>query len=233
MDFGDDNLTYPILEQGGIGIISVASHLVGKELNQMVALALAGKKREAQAIHDRLMPLFEGIFVSSYPIPVKAALAMIGWPVGGLRLPLIEANEEEKAVVRKVLEKEMKLLSKQQKYEEAKIIRNKIQTLDYITQKRIGEEKFIENPNLIEDIRDKELESLKKLIVANGYEINNLSRIECFDIAHISGAAPTASMVVLINGEKENSQYRHFKIKQKKSQIVVSCFGIRYSGLDI
>ncbi|OGC25490.1 4-hydroxy-tetrahydrodipicolinate synthase [candidate division WOR-1 bacterium RIFOXYB2_FULL_42_35] len=106
---GDDNLTLPIIERGGVGVISVASHLVGKELNQMVALALAGKKREAQAIHDRLMPLFEAIFVTSNPIPVKAALAMIGWPVGGLRLPLIEANEEEKAVVRKVLE-DLKIL---------------------------------------------------------------------------------------------------------------------------
>ncbi len=106
---GDDNLTLPIIERGGVGVISVASHLVGKELNQMVALALAGKKREAQAIHDRLMPLFEAIFVTSNPIPVKAALAMIGWPVGGLRFPLIEANEEEKAVVRKVLE-DLKIL---------------------------------------------------------------------------------------------------------------------------
>jgi len=106
---GDDNLTYPILERGGIGVISVASHLVGKEINQMVKLFLQGKKKEAKAIHDKLMPLFEGIFVTTNPIPVKAALEMIGFPVGGLRLPLIDANEKEKETVRKVL-KDLKLI---------------------------------------------------------------------------------------------------------------------------
>ena len=100
---GDDNLTLPILERGGVGIISVAAHLVGNEIKQMVDLFLAGKKAQAQAIHDRLMPLFEAIFVTTNPIPVKAALAMIGFPVGGLRLPMIEANDQEKAVVKKAL----------------------------------------------------------------------------------------------------------------------------------
>ena len=100
---GDDNLTLPILERGGIGVISVASHLVGKEIKQMVSLFLTGKKAEAKAIHDKLMPLFEAIFVTTNPIPIKAALEMIGFPVGGLRLPLIEANEKEKATVKKAL----------------------------------------------------------------------------------------------------------------------------------
>jgi 4-hydroxy-tetrahydrodipicolinate synthase len=100
---GDDNLTLPILERGGIGVVSVASHLVGKEIKQMVGLFLAGKTSEAKAINDRLMPLFEALFVTTNPIPVKAALAMVGLPVGALRLPLIEASEQEKAVVRKVL----------------------------------------------------------------------------------------------------------------------------------
>lgn len=100
---GDDNLTYPILERGGIGVISVASHLVGKDINQMVSLFLAGKKAEAKAIHDKLMPLFDAIFVTTNPIPIKAALEMIGFAVGGLRLPLIEANQKEKDTVKKVL----------------------------------------------------------------------------------------------------------------------------------
>lgn len=100
---GDDNLTYPIMERGGIGVISVAAHLVGKDIKKMTELFLLGKKAEAKAIHDRLMPLFEAIFVTTNPIPVKAALAMIGLPVGGLRLPLIEANDKEKAVVNKAL----------------------------------------------------------------------------------------------------------------------------------
>jgi 4-hydroxy-tetrahydrodipicolinate synthase len=100
---GDDNLTYPILERGGIGVISVASHLVGKEIRKMVDLFLQGKKKEAKTIHDKLMPLFEAIFVTTNPIPIKAALEMVGFPVGGLRLPLIEANQKEKEVVRKAL----------------------------------------------------------------------------------------------------------------------------------
>lgn len=100
---GDDNLTYPILERGGIGVISVASHLVGKEIKRMVDLFLQGKKDEAKAMHDKLMPLFEAIFVTTNPIPIKAALEMVGFPVGGLRLPLIEANQKEKETVRKAL----------------------------------------------------------------------------------------------------------------------------------
>jgi 4-hydroxy-tetrahydrodipicolinate synthase len=100
---GDDNLTYPILERGGIGVISVASHVAGREIKKMVTLFLEGKKEEAKAIHDKLMPLFEAIFVTTNPIPIKAALEMVGFPVGGLRLPLIEANQKEKEVVRKAL----------------------------------------------------------------------------------------------------------------------------------
>lgn len=100
---GDDNLTYPIMERGGIGVISVASHLAGPEIKKMVSLFLEGKKAEARKIHDRLMPLFEGIFITTNPIPVKAALNMIGHNVGGVRLPLVDATEAEKASVRKVL----------------------------------------------------------------------------------------------------------------------------------
>jgi len=100
---GDDNLTLPILERGGIGVISVASHLAGKDIRQMVDLFFEGKKEKALAMHNKLMPLFEAIFVTTNPIPVKAALSMIGWPVGGLRLPLIEASDKEKETVRKAL----------------------------------------------------------------------------------------------------------------------------------
>lgn len=100
---GDDNLTYPIMERGGIGVISVAAHLAGKEIKKMVTLFLQGKKDEAKEIHDRLMPLFKGLFITTNPIPVKAALNMIGYQVGGVRLPLVDATEEEKASVMKVL----------------------------------------------------------------------------------------------------------------------------------
>lgn len=114
-------------------------------------------------------------------------------------------------LVRKNLEKEMKSLSKLEKYEEAKIAREKIKALDYITQQKIDTQKFLDNPNLTEDIRSGELENLSQIT-----KINNLNRIECYDVAHLSGSLPTASMVVAIDGNMENSQYRHFKIKQSK-----------------
>jgi len=100
---GDDNLTLPIMERGGIGIISVASHLVGKKIKEMVSLFLRGEKEGAKELNDKLMPLFEAIFVTTNPIPVKAGLAMIGFPVGGVRLPLVDATDQEKEVVRKAL----------------------------------------------------------------------------------------------------------------------------------
>jgi excinuclease ABC subunit C len=116
-------------------------------------------------------------------------------------------------VVRKSLEREMNELSKKQEYEQAMVVRERIKTLDYITQERIDTHEFLQNPNLVDDIRKDELESLSKLI-----KVDKLNRIECFDIAHLSGVSATASMVVLINGEKENSEYKHFKVKQKNGQ---------------
>lgn len=100
---GDDNLTYPIMERGGIGIISVAAHIVGNDIKKMVSLFLEGKKAEAKAISDRLMPMFEAMFITTNPIPVKACVEMIGFPVGGLRLPMIKANQQEKDKLKKVL----------------------------------------------------------------------------------------------------------------------------------
>jgi excinuclease ABC subunit C len=115
--------------------------------------------------------------------------------------------------VRNSLEKEMLAYSRDMAFEEAKTLRDRIKTLDYITQEKISTEKFIENPNLTEDIRSLEIKKLGELV-----KLDKLERIECFDIAHLSGISATASMVVLINGEKENSEYRHFKVKQKNGQ---------------
>jgi 4-hydroxy-tetrahydrodipicolinate synthase len=106
---GDDDKTYDVLERGGYGIISVASHIAGKEIKKMCELYHAGKKDEAAKINERLSPLFKVLFITTNPTPVKAALAMIGQPVGGLRLPLIEANESEKEQIRKVL-KDLKFI---------------------------------------------------------------------------------------------------------------------------
>jgi len=120
--------------------------------------------------------------------------------------------------VRKSLEIEMNNFSKQQKYEEAAIIRERIKTLDYITQERIDTQEFLQNPNLVDDIRKEELENLRTLLTVHGSQSTNLHRIECFDIAHLSGVSATASMVVLTNGEKDNTEYKHFKVKQKNGQ---------------
>lgn len=117
------------------------------------------------------------------------------------------------SIVRKQLENKMNHLSKEQKYEEAVLVRDKIKMLDYITQEKTDTSEFLENPNLNEDIRYEELSTLVKLT-----KVNKLNRIECYDVAHISGVSATASMVVLINGEKENSEYKHFKIKQQNKQ---------------
>ena len=115
----------------------------------------------------------------------------------------------------KSLEKEMNLLSKSEKYEKAEIVRNQVESLKYITQKRISESEFLENPNLSEDIKNNELNALRNLL-----NINNVSRIECYDVSHISGYFATASMVTFINGEAEKSLYRRFKIINSKNNDV-------------
>lgn len=97
---GDDSLTLPILAVGGVGIVSVAGHLVGKEIHQMVDHFFAGRVHEAMAMHLRLFPLFKALFITSNPVPLKAAMALVGFPVGGVRLPLVEANTKEIEVLR-------------------------------------------------------------------------------------------------------------------------------------
>lgn len=100
---GDDSLALPMMKVGAVGVISVASHIAGKEIAAMIAAFHAGDIKKAEAIHNRLMPLFNVLFITANPTPVKAALAMIGLPAGIPRLPLIEATDGEKAQVRQVL----------------------------------------------------------------------------------------------------------------------------------
>ena len=85
---GDDSLTLPLLAIGGYGVISVASHLVGKQLQQMIQAFATGQVQTATQIHLQLLPLFKSLFLSTNPIPVKAALRIQGWDVGLTRLPL-------------------------------------------------------------------------------------------------------------------------------------------------
>ena len=119
--------------------------------------------------------------------------------------------------VKKDLRKNMKKASFLENYEEALGYREAINKFAYITQPITDVGEFLKNPNLAEDIRGKELQSLKVLLEKNGIHIPKLSRIECYDIAHLAGTNPTASMVTFINGAKEPSLYRHFRIRRAKA----------------
>lgn len=96
---GDDSLTLPILSIGGAGIISVVAHVAGKDLRKMVDAYFAGNVAEAQEINMKLYDIFKTMFITSNPVPVKYALNRIGINVGGVRLPLFEANDAEKTKI--------------------------------------------------------------------------------------------------------------------------------------
>ncbi len=100
---GDDSLTLPILAVGGTGIVSVASHLVGREIQQMVRAYEQGEVARALQLHLRLLPLFKVLFITTNPVPLKAALNLSGIPVGRPRLPLVEATPKEKEQIQHVL----------------------------------------------------------------------------------------------------------------------------------
>jgi 4-hydroxy-tetrahydrodipicolinate synthase len=92
-----------MLSIGGYGIISVASHLVGLQIKDMINKFLAGKVAEAASIHLNLMPLMKVLFVVSNPIPVKYALNQIGFRVGRPRLPLVEPDSKSAALIKETL----------------------------------------------------------------------------------------------------------------------------------
>jgi len=100
---GNDSDTFHILALGGYGIISVASHLVGKQIKEMIDNFLSGKITEAASIHHRLLPLIDALFIVSNPIPVKYALNHIGFYVGKPRLPLTEPDEKSAALIKNTL----------------------------------------------------------------------------------------------------------------------------------
>jgi len=100
---GDDSLTLPMMAVGAQGVISVASHLVGDRLQQMIRAFEQGQVQAAIQIHLQLFPLFKALFHVTNPIPVKAALAMQGWKVGGTRLPLADKSETLSQILHSVL----------------------------------------------------------------------------------------------------------------------------------
>ena len=106
---GDDALTLSFLEAGAEGVVSVASHCVGIQLQEMVSFYHQEEYIEAEKINKKLKPLFDVLFITSNPVPVKAALRLMGMDVGSVRLPLVEANELEVTQINDVLAR-LKLL---------------------------------------------------------------------------------------------------------------------------
>jgi 4-hydroxy-tetrahydrodipicolinate synthase len=102
---GNDDLLLPFLEVGGAGGIFVFTHIVGTRVKELIGRFRDGDPDGATAIEEELRPVVEALAATTNPIPVKAALNMLGFDVGGLRLPLVEATEEEKIVIRAGLER--------------------------------------------------------------------------------------------------------------------------------
>ena len=94
---GDDSLTLPMLALGAVGVVSVASHLIGNEIQAMIKAFKAGNVAEAAALHHKYYPVFKKIFMAPNPIPVKTALAKKGLMEENVRLPLVCLDDKQKA----------------------------------------------------------------------------------------------------------------------------------------
>jgi 4-hydroxy-tetrahydrodipicolinate synthase len=93
---GDDGITLPVLSIGGAGVVSVASHIIGNEMQQMIAAFEAGEFAKAAKLHQKLLPIMKGLFAAPNPVPVKTALQLKGLDVGSVRLPLVPLTEQER-----------------------------------------------------------------------------------------------------------------------------------------
>lgn len=100
---GDDSMTLPALSVGGYGVVSVSSHVVGREMGRMIDAFLEGDNKTATEIHLKLLGIFNKLFIVANPIPVKAALNLMDISVGGLRLPLTSAKSNILDILRKEL----------------------------------------------------------------------------------------------------------------------------------
>ncbi|MBI2915165.1 MAG: 4-hydroxy-tetrahydrodipicolinate synthase [Firmicutes bacterium] len=101
---GDDSLTLPILSVGGTGVVSVASHIVGRRLKEMINAFQDGKVKQATKIHLELYPLLKALFVTTNPIPVKRAVSLSGFDAGPVRPPLVELTDKEREILRGALQ---------------------------------------------------------------------------------------------------------------------------------
>lgn len=102
---GDDSLTLPTLAVGGVGVISVAAHIVGKRMQEMIAAFSNQDMIKAQAIQAELIPFFKTMFITTNPIPVKTAVNLLGLNCGAFRLPLIPPTASELEQVKHIMQK--------------------------------------------------------------------------------------------------------------------------------
>ena len=108
---GDDPLTLPMMSLGAYGVISVASHLIGSKIKEMITLFKAGKNEEALKIHRECYPVFKKLFIAPNPTPLKYALVEAGViSSDNVRLPLVKINADQQAVINKLLKDSAKLL---------------------------------------------------------------------------------------------------------------------------
>jgi len=101
---GDDSLTLPMMSVGAVGVISVASNLIPREITEMTHAALKGDFARAGRIHAKLLPIFKDLFIETNPIPVKAAMAMMGLIEEAYRLPLVSMSDANRAQLKKTLQ---------------------------------------------------------------------------------------------------------------------------------
>ncbi|MGE7716725.1 4-hydroxy-tetrahydrodipicolinate synthase [Priestia megaterium] len=101
---GDDGLTIPVLAIGGAGVISVASHIIGNDMQEMINAFKNGDVQKAAATHRNLLPIMRALFIAPSPSPVKAALNLNGIQVGGVRLPMVPLSNKEQSAIEKVLQ---------------------------------------------------------------------------------------------------------------------------------
>ncbi|MGN7939826.1 MULTISPECIES: 4-hydroxy-tetrahydrodipicolinate synthase [Bacillaceae] len=101
---GDDALTLPILSIGGVGVVSVASHIIGKEMQAMISSFVEGDYLSAAKQHQKLLPVIKQLFTAPNPVPVKTALQIRGLDVGSVRLPLIPLTNEERNQLTKIID---------------------------------------------------------------------------------------------------------------------------------
>ncbi|GIN57774.1 4-hydroxy-tetrahydrodipicolinate synthase [Lederbergia ruris] len=100
---GDDGLTLPVMSIGGCGVVSVASHVIGPEMQQMIQLYERGETAQAGQLHRDLLPIMRGLFAAPSPVPVKTALQLLGFDVGSVRLPLVPLTSDERVKLNDLL----------------------------------------------------------------------------------------------------------------------------------